>query len=86
MAVADADFEGYVSECVLEAAGAFCCIFDDLEIATGPCRLVDEYPKRWVGTPIGADMSSGLSSILHRNGAVRHRISSREPQLRSMRK
>jgi hypothetical protein len=32
----DDDFDGDASDCVLDGPGAFCCIFDDLEIATGP--------------------------------------------------
>lgn len=63
----DGSFDGDASDCVLEGAGIFCCIFEDLEIATGPWRLVEddfEDPNRWVGTPIGADMASRVSSIL----------------------
>jgi hypothetical protein len=32
----DESFDGDVSDCVLEGTGGFCCIFEDLEIATGP--------------------------------------------------
>ena len=32
----DESFDGDASDCVLEGGGAFCCIFEEREMATGP--------------------------------------------------